>query len=207
MIDGPRIHLDRDRYRRPTARRRSRRATSTWRTGREHGVPREIARALPAHARRSSSRTKRGTSAGDGDFTGTFHLFKGGHDLSGTFTSDAALGVNDYRFPALYGSLRWTPHGFDVWDAGAKFVRRRREVRVFDQAARRARRAPTARFDATYTERRSGAPSPTSSSFTGLRFAGAATGRQSARVAARAASPTHTATGSSSSRRRRGRRR
>ena len=46
---------------------------------------------------------------GDGDFTGTFHLFKARHrDLAGTFTSDVA-GVNDYRFPSLYGSLRWTP--------------------------------------------------------------------------------------------------
>jgi len=31
---------------------------------------------------------------GDGDFTGVFHLFKGGHDLHGTFTSPIAA-VND----------------------------------------------------------------------------------------------------------------
>ena len=36
---------------------------------------------------------------GDGDVVGRFHLFKGGHDLSGTFKSDV-LGWNDYRFPA-----------------------------------------------------------------------------------------------------------
>ena len=42
--------------------------------------------------------------AGRGDFTGTFHLFRGGHDLGGTFASDQ-LGVYAYRFPALYGSL------------------------------------------------------------------------------------------------------
>ena len=58
--------------------------------------------------------------AGDADFTGVFHLFKGGHDLSGKFKSDLA-GVNDYRFPSLYGSLRWTPAAFDVWDAGSLF--------------------------------------------------------------------------------------
>ncbi len=58
--------------------------------------------------------------AGDGDFTGVFHLFKGGHDLHGTFTSEIA-GVNDYQFPSLYGELRWTPKAFDVWNAGAKF--------------------------------------------------------------------------------------
>jgi hypothetical protein len=57
---------------------------------------------------------------GDGDFDGTFRLFKGGHDLSGTFTSREA-GVNEYRFPKLYGSLRWTPKAFEVWNAGSAF--------------------------------------------------------------------------------------
>jgi hypothetical protein len=60
------------------------------------------------------------TLAGDGDFTGTFRLYDGGHDLSGTFTSQVG-GVNDYRFPGLNGSLRWTQSGFDVWNASAKF--------------------------------------------------------------------------------------
>ena len=45
---------------------------------------------------------------GDGDVIGRFHLFKGGHDLSGTFKSDV-LGWNDYRFPELSGALHWTP--------------------------------------------------------------------------------------------------
>ena len=53
---------------------------------------------------------------GDGDVTGRFHLFKGGHDVSGRFKSDV-LGWKDYRFPALAGSLHWTPTAFDVWDA------------------------------------------------------------------------------------------
>jgi len=57
---------------------------------------------------------------GDGDFTGTFHLSKAGADLAGRFASELA-GVNAYRFPSLYGSLRWTRHAFDVWDAGSKF--------------------------------------------------------------------------------------
>jgi hypothetical protein len=60
------------------------------------------------------------TLFGDGDFTGTFRLFDGGHDLTGTFASQIG-GVNDYRFPALRGSLRWTQSGFEVWDATAKF--------------------------------------------------------------------------------------
>jgi hypothetical protein len=57
---------------------------------------------------------------GDADFVGTFRLFDGGHDLSGTFTSQLA-GVNDDRFPRLNGSLRWTQRAFDVWNATAKF--------------------------------------------------------------------------------------
>ena len=38
----------------------------------------------------------------------------------GAFSSDLA-GLNDYRFPSLYGSLRWTQDGFDVWNAGSRF--------------------------------------------------------------------------------------
>ncbi len=57
--------------------------------------------------------------AGDGDCDGTFHLFKGGHDLACTFAS-AMIGVNEYRFPALHGALRWTPTAFLVTSAGAK---------------------------------------------------------------------------------------
>jgi hypothetical protein len=62
--------------------------------------------------------------SGDGRFNGTFRLWKTGdatnRDLTGTFTSDLA-GLNDYRFPSLYGSLRWTQHGFEVWNAGSQF--------------------------------------------------------------------------------------
>ncbi|HEX7136637.1 MAG TPA: translocation/assembly module TamB domain-containing protein, partial [Vicinamibacterales bacterium] len=65
-------------------------------------------------------RNERWPLVGDGDFTGTFHLFKDGRDLSGDFTSDE-LGVYSYRFPRLYGSLHWTPKLFEVTDAGAGF--------------------------------------------------------------------------------------
>lgn len=57
---------------------------------------------------------------GDGNFKGVFHLFNGGRDLTGTFTSDE-LGVYDYRFPSLRGALHWTPKAFEVTDGGAKF--------------------------------------------------------------------------------------
>jgi TamB, inner membrane protein subunit of TAM complex len=84
---------------------------------------------------------------GDGDFNGTFRLFKGGHDLSGTFTSPVA-GVNAYRFPSLSGSLQWTPRALEVREARA---------RVFDGNARFSYSMkplgrdvrPMARFDAT----------------------------------------------------------
>ena len=58
--------------------------------------------------------------AGEADFAGTFRLYPGGHNLKGTFASQIA-GVNELRFPGLYGSLQWNERGFDVWNAGAKF--------------------------------------------------------------------------------------
>ena len=58
---------------------------------------------------------------GAGDFTGTFELAKGGkRDLSGAFKSDLFT-YGEYRFPSLYGSLRWTEKTFEVWDAGSQF--------------------------------------------------------------------------------------
>ena len=86
---------------------------------------------------------------GDGDFTGTFRLFKGGHDLSGTFTSPLA-GVNEYRFPDLYGSLRWTPASFDVWNAGSGFYG---GDAAFSYSIKPlgSKTRPTHRFDSTLT--------------------------------------------------------
>jgi hypothetical protein len=111
--------------------------------------------------------------SGEGDFAGTFHLFKGGHDLTGRFTS-AEAGVYDYRFPELYGSLRWTPKLFEVTNAGSK---------LFGGDARFAysikplgtRTGATARFEALYTDVDLAAVSD----FYGLagqRFAGRASG-------------------------------
>ncbi|MBM3772218.1 MAG: hypothetical protein FJW27_13240 [Acidimicrobiia bacterium] len=58
--------------------------------------------------------------SGDGHFEGVFHLFKGGHDLRGHFTS-ALAGVYDYTFPSTYGDLHWDKSGFQVTNAGARF--------------------------------------------------------------------------------------
>ena len=56
--------------------------------------------------------------SGQGRFQGTFHVFKGGRDLRGDFTS-ALAGVNQYRFPNLKGSLAWLPNRFEVTNASA----------------------------------------------------------------------------------------
>lgn len=57
---------------------------------------------------------------GEGHFTGVFHLFKGGRELKGDFTSAEAR-VNGLRFPGLEGSLIWVPDRFEVTRATAGF--------------------------------------------------------------------------------------
>ena len=56
------------------------------------------------------------TASGQGDFQGTFHLFKGGRELKGTFVSPMA-GVNAWRFPDLRGSVLWVPDRLEVTNA------------------------------------------------------------------------------------------
>ena len=58
---------------------------------------------------------------GEGDFTGTFRMFKGGRELKGDFRSFVA-GVNDYRFPNLEGSLIWVRDRMEVTRASADFA-------------------------------------------------------------------------------------
>lgn len=58
--------------------------------------------------------------AGEGRFEGTFHLFKGGHELAGTFASDEA-GFDALRFGDLQGALRWTSDRFVVSDTRSAF--------------------------------------------------------------------------------------
>ncbi len=112
--------------------------------------------------------------SGDGHFDGVFHLFKGGHDLHGAFTS-ALAGVNDYRFPDTFGSLQWTPKAFKVWDAGSRFfggsARFTYSIQPLGQKTR-----PTARFDASY-EGVDLAAFSDFHRFVGLRPAGIASGR------------------------------
>jgi hypothetical protein len=57
---------------------------------------------------------------GEGTFTGTFHLFRGGRELKGDFAS-AEAGLNAYRFPRLQGSLIWLSDRFEVTGARSGF--------------------------------------------------------------------------------------
>jgi hypothetical protein len=61
---------------------------------------------------------ERFTASGQGDFQGTFHLFKGGRELKGTFTSPVA-GVNAWRFPNLRGSVLWLQDRLEITDASS----------------------------------------------------------------------------------------
>jgi hypothetical protein len=111
--------------------------------------------------------------AGVGEFTGTFHLFKGGHDLVGQFTSPQA-GLYDYRFPALYGSLRWTREIFEVTNAGSQFLGGRAKF-GFSIAPLGETTKPTGRFDASY-ENVDLSQVSDFYRFAGIRFAGRAAG-------------------------------
>lgn len=111
--------------------------------------------------------------AGEGDFTGRFHLFKGGHDLVGTFKSDE-LGWNGYRFPDLAGALHWTPQALEVSEASAKFfggdARFDYSIKPLGQQVR-----STSRFAATF-ENADLAGFTDFQNWRGLRFAGSMSG-------------------------------
>ncbi len=55
-------------------------------------------------------------ASGQGDFQGTFHLFKGGRELKGSFTSPVA-GVNGWRFPNLRGDVLWLADRLEITNA------------------------------------------------------------------------------------------
>jgi hypothetical protein len=85
---------------------------------------------------------------GTATFKGSFHLFKGGHELRGDFTSPLAH-VNDFAFPALRGSLVWRPDRFEVVDASAGFYGGLAKFSY--RLAPLGSRSPTrARFEASY---------------------------------------------------------
>jgi hypothetical protein len=113
-------------------------------------------------------------TTGESDFTGTFHLFKGGHDLAGTFSS-AEAGVNAYRFPSLFGSLHWTRRFFEVTDAGAKAFGGDARFN-FSIAPLGSAERPVGRLDVSYRNMDLARVSDFYQ-LRGAQFAGAATGR------------------------------
>jgi hypothetical protein len=88
--------------------------------------------------------------SGHGDFTGTFHLFKGGRELKGTFAS-ARAAVNQHPFERLRGSLLWIPRRFEVTNATAEaYGGTARFSYVMAPLGTKTR--ARARFDATYED-------------------------------------------------------
>lgn len=112
---------------------------------------------------------------GDGDFTGTFHLFRGGRELKGTFYSRLA-GVNAYRFNDLQGSVIWLPDRLQVTEASARFYGGQSNFTYSMMPLGKPGVRATATFDAEYQD-------VDLLAFTnflelqGMRLAGRATGR------------------------------
>jgi hypothetical protein len=148
VIDGPHIHLDRIDFDTDGAKTVASGDVDTahW----PEQTYRVTSRVQFARMRQLFFKSEPWEVTGDGDFTGTFHLSKAGPDLAGTFASDLA-GVYAYRFPSLYGSLRWTRSAFEVWNAGSKFyggdAAFTYSMKPLDSKAR-----ATHRFDATLTD-------------------------------------------------------
>jgi hypothetical protein len=112
---------------------------------------------------------------GQGEFEGTFRLFRGGRELKGNFFSREA-GLNAYRFQNLEGGLEWLPNRFEVVRASSEFygghTRFRHLMSDLGQPGRRGR----ARFEVEYDN----VDLTTFTNFLetrGLRLAGRASGR------------------------------
>ncbi|MDH4065107.1 MAG: hypothetical protein OEW19_11960, partial [Acidobacteriota bacterium] len=112
---------------------------------------------------------------GDGDFNGTFHLFKGGRELTGDFYSREA-GLNQLRFPDLEGSLIWVPDRFEVTRATSRFSDGRTAFSYRMAPLGDALRPARARFEVEYTDIDLHALTDVLET-TGIRLAGRATGR------------------------------
>lgn len=112
---------------------------------------------------------------GEGDFTGTFHVFRGGRELKGDFYSREA-GINAYRFQDVQGSLEWVPDRFEVMKASSTFYGGQTRFHYTMAPLGRPDARGMARFDVEYAqvdlERFT-----TFLELAGIRLAGQATGR------------------------------
>jgi hypothetical protein len=111
---------------------------------------------------------------GDADFSGTFHLYKGGHDLAGAFTSPE-FGLYDYRFPRMYGSLLWTKDQMQIVNAGAALYGGSSKF-AFSIKPLNVKEPQTDRFEFSYSNVDL-ARLTDFEELTGQRFAGSASGR------------------------------
>jgi hypothetical protein len=88
---------------------------------------------------------------GQGHFTGTFHVFRGGRRLEGTFLSREA-GLNDFRFQDVQGSLEWVPDRFEVVDATSGFYGGRTRFHYVMSPLGRPDQRGRALFDVEYQD-------------------------------------------------------
>lgn len=87
---------------------------------------------------------------GTGTFTGSYHIYSGGRDLDGDFTS-AEAGLNQYRFPNLRGSLIWQRDRFEVTQARSQFYGGTTDF-TYSIAPIGAKTPAISRFDAAYAD-------------------------------------------------------
>ena len=79
------------------------------------------------------------TATGQADFDGTFHYFKGGREVKGTWRTPVThvkIGANTWRFPNLQGKVLWLPDRLEVTDATSGLVRRDGAFRLHAPVAR-----------------------------------------------------------------------
>ena len=112
---------------------------------------------------------------GEGHFTGTFHMFRGGRELKGDFTS-ALAGVNDYRFPNLEGSVVWVRDRMEVTRASADFSGGKADFRYLMAPLGNRTEPARAYFDVNYRDVDLSALTDFYQ-MRGLRLAGRASGR------------------------------
>lgn len=91
------------------------------------------------------------TLAGDGEFAGTFHLFKGGRELKGRFAA-LDMRLNDWRFAGLEGSLLWQRDRFEVTHTRAGFYGGRLAIEYSMKPLGDRTRPGIARLDTTYED-------------------------------------------------------
>ena len=83
---------------------------------------REVAGPLSAHARDLLSRNEPWQLRAMAISTGTFHLFKGGHDLAGTLHESAGRASTTIASRRCTGRCTGRGSGFEVTNAGAESV-------------------------------------------------------------------------------------